>query len=131
MATVSLVGRLGADPKVFNNGDAVSLNVAWSERLKDAAGEWVDSPTIWVTVKVRGRQAQNVADSLTKGMLVVCHGELRPEMWASDQGEKTVFVLWAKYVSPALMGQVAMVSKPSNSPTPRDDGDREPPFNPL
>lgn len=131
MATVSLVGRLGADPELFDNQDgsqAARLSVAWTERIKDSAGQWMDSPTVWVTVRVRGKQAGNIADTLTKGMQVVCNGELRPELWSSDQGEKTVFVLWAKHVSPSLTGQVAMVSKPSSSQTPRDDENREPPF---
>ena len=114
MAYTTIIGRLGKDPelKFAQSGKAwMPLNVAWSERVRNKAGEWGDGPTVWVSVRVFGKMAENAAESLGTGMLVACTGELKPETWNSDQGEQTVFTMVADSVAPSLANQTMQVAK--------------------
>lgn len=115
MAHTTIIGRLGKDPELHTARDGgtvyARMSVAWSERFKDRAGDWVDGPTTWVSVTVFGRQAENVAASLDTGMLVVCTGDMRTELWASDDGEKPAVTMRANVVAAALHNQVVQVQK--------------------
>lgn len=121
MAYAVIVGNLGKTPKLetAQSGKKYTrLSVAWSERYKDRAGEWVDGPTTWVSVTVFGRQAENTVASLDKGMMVVAAGDMKTEIWSSDQGEKPVVVMTASVVAPALFTQVATIAKDDQRSTP-------------
>lgn len=114
MAHTVIVGNLGKDPELKESQSGkkyARLSVAWSERYKDRSGDYVDGPTTWVSVTVFGRQAENVVSSLGKGMMVVCSGDMRTELWSSDQGEKPAVAMTATIVAPALFSQVVTVSK--------------------
>lgn len=114
MAHTVIVGNLGKDPELKESQSGkkyARLSVAWSERHKDRTGDYVDGPTTWVSVTVFGRQAENVVSSLGKGMMVVCSGDMRTELWSSDQGEKPAVAMTATIVAPALFSQVVTVSK--------------------
>lgn len=116
MAHTTLIGRLGKDPKLqqSQSGNTYThLSVAWTERFKDKAGQWVDGPTTWISVTVFGRQAENVCNSLATGMLVLCVGDLKTEIWSSDRGEQAKVTMLAEHVAPSLLNQVAQVSKDS------------------
>lgn len=114
MAHTTIVGTLGKGPSLqeSQNGTLYTrLNVAWKEKYKDRTGDYVDGPTTWISVTVFGRQAQNVAASLTTGQQIVITGDMRTELWSSDQGEQAAVTINADIVSPTLFFQVAQVTK--------------------
>lgn len=118
MAYTTITGNVGKEPEVkySQSGKAwMPLSVAWSERVKNKAGEWEDGPTVWVSVRVFGKQAENAAQTLHKGTMVTCTGQLKPETWHSDQGEQTVFNMTADVVAPALFNQTAQVNKAASN----------------
>lgn len=114
MAYTTITANVGKDPELKQSNQGKSFarfSVAWSERSKDRAGEWVDGPVIWVSVTCFGRMAENVCASISKGMQVDVTGHLKAESWASDQGEQTMFTMVADKVAPALTFQVAKVAR--------------------
>lgn len=114
MATMTVTGRLGKDPELKTSQagkEYVRMSVAWQERQKDRTGEWVDGPTVWLSVTAFGRQAGNIVASLKKGDHVTVTGRIQPELWSSDQGEQTVFTVTADSVAPSLFFQRAQVGK--------------------
>ncbi|QMV86349.1 single-stranded DNA-binding protein [Corynebacterium hindlerae] len=124
MAYTTIVGTVGKDPelKFTNNGKAYTrVGIAWSERVKDRNGNWDDGPTVWVSATVFGKQAENLADSITKGMRVAATGHLKPETWASQQGEQTVFTMVADTIAPELTFHTAALTKPAAQQQPQQD----------
>lgn len=114
MAQATITGNLGKQPELRHTQQGkpwTTLSIAWSERQKDRTGNWVDGPTVWVSVRVFGRQAENICDSLTKGQQVVCTGRLAPELWSSDRGEETVMTMNADVVAPSMVFQTAQVAR--------------------
>jgi single-strand DNA-binding protein len=93
--SITLVGRLGADPKVH----VVSPESSICE-LRIATDHWNsktrEEETTWHNVKVVGKRAQQAGDWLRKGNLVLVTGELRVEKWldkqTQQQREKAVIV---------------------------------------
>ncbi|MFP5222888.1 MAG: single-stranded DNA-binding protein [Acidobacteriota bacterium] len=89
MNKVSLIGRLGQDPKLtyLPSGRPVAeMSVATSETYKNQAGEKVEQ-TEWHRVKVFGESAKFYAQHLTKGRLVYVEGTLKTRSWEKD-GQK-------------------------------------------
>jgi len=89
MNKVSLIGRLGNDPKLtyLPSGRPVAeMSVATSETYKNQAGEKIEA-TEWHRVKVFGESAKFYAQHLTKGRLVYVEGTLKTRSWEKD-GQK-------------------------------------------
>jgi single-strand DNA-binding protein len=86
---VMIIGRLGQDPelKYTQNGQAVvNLRLATDEGYRDKnTGERVDR-TEWHSVVVYGRQAEIVANYLSKGRLAYAEGKLRTRKWQDRDG---------------------------------------------
>ena len=80
---ITIVGHLGrdAEQRFTPQGLAVaSFSVATTEKRKD--GE----KTTWFRVSLFGKQAENVAQYLTKGKLVFVEGRLRQEEYTTKDG---------------------------------------------
>ena len=87
---VSMTGRLGTNVelrKTQGGHDLATFRLASSRRYFHN-GDWVDSPTMWLTVKCFRNFATNVAVSLRKGQAVVVVGRLELEQWTSQTGEE-------------------------------------------
>lgn len=115
MAQATLIGTLGKDPEVRQSKDGrttfAKFSLAWSERQKDATGNFADGPTMWVQVTAFGRQATNIANSFGKGTRVIVTGRLQPEMWNGNQGEQVVMTMVADTVAPELTFATVQVAK--------------------
>lgn len=115
MAQITVIGGLGKDPELKGSRDGnksfAKFSVAWSERQRDANGQWIDGPTQWIQVTAFGRLAQNVCQSLHKGDRVVVSGRIAPELWSSQQGESVVLALVADSVAPDLTFATVSVVK--------------------
>ena len=113
---ITVVGNLVADPELryTPNGAAVTnFRVATTPRRYDAqSGQYVDGDALFLSCNVWKQHAENVANSLTKGMRVIVTGRLRQRSFETQQGEKrTVFEVEVDEVGPALRYVTAQVTK--------------------
>src|SRR5215204_2457956 len=86
----TVVGNLVENPEVrfTQNGIAVAnLRVAVTQRIQQD-GEWRDGDTSFLKVNVWRGQAENLAESLTKGDRVMVTGRLRQRSWETPEGDK-------------------------------------------
>lgn len=113
---VNLVGRLTSDPELrFSaNGVAVAkFSVVTSRRVKDQqSGEWSDVDTsFWDCVAFK-QLAENIAESLSKGMAVLVVGKAAQRTWETKEGEKRRSVeVTVDEVGPSLKNATAKVAK--------------------
>lgn len=127
---VVLVGNLTDDPELRYTPSGVpvaSFTVAVNRRQRDpSTGEWKDGETSFVRCNVWRQQAENAAESLTKGTRAVVVGWLRQRSWETPEGQKrTVFELEVENVGPSLEWATASVTKTSRS---SGGGDASPAF---
>lgn len=114
----TVVGNLTADPELrFTPSGAAVANftVASTPRTFDKqAGEWVDGDALFLRCNVWRQPAENVAESLTRGMRVIVQGRLRQRSFETREGEKrTVVEMEVDEVGPALRYATAKVNKAS------------------
>lgn len=80
-----------------------SFRVAATERIRDRdSQQWSDGTTNFFTVKCWNRLADNVADTLTKGMPVIVTGRLQQRRYERDLGAQTI----SSYASEIQAGTV-------------------------
>lgn len=113
---ITLVGNLVDDPELrFTPSGAAVANfrVASTPRTFDrASGEWKDGESMFLTCTVWRQYAENVAESLQRGMRVIVQGRLKQRSYETREGEKrTVFEIDVDEVGPALRSATAKVTK--------------------
>jgi single-strand DNA-binding protein len=91
--------------------------VASTPRFRDnATGEWKDGDSLFLTCNVWRQAAENVAESLTRGMRVIVSGRLRQRSYETKEGEKrTVYEVEVDDVGPSLRNASAKVNKVARS----------------
>jgi single-strand DNA-binding protein len=117
---ITITGNLVEDPvlRFTQQGQPVaSFRVASTPRYLDkAANEWKDGDSLFLTCNVWRQAAENVAESLTRGMRVIVSGRLKQRSYETKEGEKrTVFEVDVDDVGPSLRNASAKVSKVSRS----------------
>jgi single-strand DNA-binding protein len=115
---VTIVGNLTNDPELrfTPSGAAVaSFTVASSTRVLDKqTNEWKDGDTTFLRCNVWRQYAENVAESLQRGMRVIVNGRLKQRSYETKEGEKrTVYEVEVDDVGPALRYATAKVTKVS------------------
>ena len=113
---ITIVGNLVADPELrfTSSGQPVAtFRVASTPRIRDAAtNEWKDGDSLFLTCNVWRQAAENVAESLQRGMRVIVSGRLRQRNYETKEGEKrTVYELVVDEVGPSLRNASAKVQK--------------------
>jgi single-strand DNA-binding protein len=113
---ITLVGNLVDDPelKYTPSGAAVAkFRIASTPRTFDRTkNEWVDGEALFLTCNVWRQPAENVAESLQRGMRVIVQGRLRQRSYETKEGEKrTVFEVEVDEVGPSLRNATAKVTK--------------------
>ncbi|MFE1451938.1 single-stranded DNA-binding protein [Streptomyces olivaceoviridis] len=94
----------------------VKLRLAFNARRKDDNGQWVDGDSFFIDGKVFGQHAQNLADTLERGMEVVVSGRLKTEKWETREGEKRSGPsLLVDSIGPSLRFATARVEKAGGS----------------
>jgi single-strand DNA-binding protein len=93
------------------------FRVASTPRFRDnATGEWKDGDSLFLTCNVWRQAAENVAESLTRGMRVIVSGRLRQRSYETKEGEKrTVYEVEVDEVGPSLRNASAKVNKVARS----------------
>jgi single-strand DNA-binding protein len=115
---ITVIGNLTNDPELrfTPSGAAVaSFTVASSTRLLDKqTNEWKDGDTTFLRCNVWRQYAENVAESLQRGMRVIVNGRLKQRSYETKEGEKrTVYEVEVDDVGPALRYATAKVTKVS------------------
>lgn len=117
---INVVGNLTADPELrFTPSGAAVANftVASTPRTFDRqSGEWRDGDALFLRCNVWRQAAENVAETLTRGMRVMVSGRLRQRSFETREGEKrTVVELEVDEVGPSLKYATAKVNKVSRA----------------
>jgi single-strand DNA-binding protein len=112
---VTVVGTLTGDPelKFIQSGAAVvNFTVASTPRSFDRnANEWKDGDTLFLRCSLWREAAENVAESLTKGMRVIVVGRLVSRSWEANGEKHTVNEIQVDEVGPSLKYATAKITK--------------------
>ena len=113
---ITVIGNLTADPELrFTPSGAAVANftVASTPRTLDKqSGEWKDGEALFMRCNIWRQPAENVAETLTRGMRVMVTGRLRQRSFETREGEKrTVVELEVDEVGPSLRYAKAAVTK--------------------
>lgn len=117
--TITIIGNLTADPELrFTPSGAAVANftVASTPRTFDKqSGEWKDGDALFMRCSIWRQPAENVAESLTRGMRVMVTGRLRQRSFEQDGQKRSVVELEADEVGPSLKYATAKVNKVARS----------------
>ena len=117
---ITVVGNLVSDPELRYTPTGVAVanfRVASTPRTFDRqANEWKDGDSLFLTCNVWRQAAENVAESLQRGMRVIVQGRLHQRSYETREGEKrTVFEVEVDDVGPSMRNASAKVSKSNRS----------------
>jgi single-strand DNA-binding protein len=115
---ITVVGNLTDDPELrFTPSGAAVANftVASTPRNFDKnSNEWVDGEAMFLRCSIWRQAAENVAESLQRGMRVVVQGRLKARSYETREGEKrTVFEIEVDEIGPSLKFATAKVNRTS------------------
>ena len=113
---ITVVGNLTADPELrfTPSGAAVaSFTIASTPRTYDRnTNEWKDGEALFLRCSIWRQAAENVAESLTRGMRVIASGRLKQRSYETREGEKrTVIELDVDEIGPSLRYASAKVNR--------------------
>ena len=117
---ITVVGNLVNDPELRFTpaGQPVAtFRVASTPRFLDKqTNEWKDGESLFLSCNVWRQAAENVAESLNRGMRVVVVGRLKQRSYETTEGEKrTVYEVEVDEVGPSLRNASAKVNKVARS----------------
>lgn len=113
---ITVIGNLTADPELrFTPSGAAVANftIASTPRTFDRQSNgWKDGEALFLRASVWKEAAENVAETLTKGMRVIAQGRLRSRSYETKEGERrTVMELEVDEIGPSLKYASAKVSR--------------------
>src|SRR6187401_2225432 len=113
---ITVVGNLVDDPELrFTPSGAAVANfrIASTPRsFNRQTNEWEDGEALFLSCAVWRQAAENVAESLQRGMRVVVQGRLKSRQYETREGEKrTVFEIEVEEVGPSLKFATAKVTR--------------------
>ncbi|WP_061963279.1 MULTISPECIES: single-stranded DNA-binding protein [Demequina] len=116
---ITVVGNLTGDPELrfISSGAAVAnFTVASTPRTFDRqSNEWKDGETLFMRCSLWREAAENVAESLTKGMRVIVTGRLVSRSWETNGEKRTVTEMQVDEVGPSLRYATAKVTRTQRS----------------
>src|ERR1700691_2867630 len=117
---ITIAGNLVDDPELrFTPAGqpGAKFRGASTPRYRDnATGEWKDGDSLFLTCNVWRQAAENVAESLQRGMRVIVSGRLRQRSYETKEGEKrTVYEVEVDDVGPSLRNASAKVNRAARS----------------
>jgi single-strand DNA-binding protein len=115
---ITVVGNLTDDPELrFTPSGAAVANftVASTPRtFNRQTNEWEDQEAMFLRCSIWRQAAENVAESLQRGMRVVVQGRLKARSYEDREGQKrTVFELEVDEIGPSLRFATAKVNRVS------------------
>ncbi|MCH8900010.1 MAG: single-stranded DNA-binding protein [Acidobacteria bacterium] len=116
--SVTLIGNLVDDPELRFTPSGVAMTkirFAVNKRYQNRDGEWQEETSFFGGTCWRD-MAENVAESLQKGLRVIVVGELQQRSWETQEGDKrSVVEVDIKEIGPSVRWATTTVTK-----TPRD-----------
>jgi single-strand DNA-binding protein len=115
---ITVVGNLTDDPELrFTPSGAAVANftVASTPRnFNRQTNEWEDAEAMFLRCSIWRQAAENVAESLQRGVRVVVQGRLKARTYETREGEKrTVFEVEVEEIGPSLKFATAKVNRTS------------------
>lgn len=119
---ITVVGNVVADPELrfIPTGAAVAnFRIASTpRRFNSQTNQWEDGEALFLTCNVWRQAAENVAESLSKGMRVIVTGRLRQRSYQDREGNnRSSYEIEVDEVGPSLRFATAQVNR-----TPREGG---------
>jgi single-strand DNA-binding protein len=113
---ITVVGNLVADPELrftASGQPVATFRIASTPRFMDnTTKEWKDGDSLFLSCNVWRQAAENVAESLQRGMRVIVTGRLKQRNYETKEGEKrTVYEIEVDDVGPSLRNASAKVAK--------------------
>ncbi len=129
---ITVVGNLVDDPELrFTPAGAAVAKfriASTPRRFNKTTNEWEDGDSLFLTCSVWRQAAENVAESLARGIRVIVQGRLKQRSYEDREGVKrTVYELDVDEVGPSLARATAKVTKnpagggQRQAPAPGDD----------
>ena len=117
---ITVVGNLVDDPELrFTPAGAAVAKfriASTPRRFNKTTNEWEDGDALFLTCSVWRQAAENVAESLARGVRVIVQGRLKQRSYEDGQGVKrTVYELDVDEVGPTLARATAKVLKNPSS----------------
>ncbi|MFD8640822.1 single-stranded DNA-binding protein [Streptomyces zaomyceticus] len=114
--TITIVGNLVDDPELRFTPAGVAVakfRIASTPRTFDRqTNEWKDGEGLFLTCSVWRQAAENVAESLQRGMRVIVQGRLKQRSYEDrEQVKRTVYEIDVEEVGPSLLRASAAVTK--------------------
>ena len=136
--TICITGNLVEDPtlRFAQSGAAVAnFTIASTPRAFDKqSNDWKDGDTMFLNCSVWRQAAENVSESLTKGMRVIVQGRLKSRSYDDREGNKrTVFEVDVEEIGPSLARATAVVTRATGGggkPAPHQPAGRTQPTDP-
>uniref|UniRef100_UPI000AAAC873 single-stranded DNA-binding protein n=1 Tax=Kocuria palustris TaxID=71999 RepID=UPI000AAAC873 len=115
---ITIIGNLTAEPELrFTPSGAAVANftIASTPRQFDRqSNEWKDGETLFMRCSVWREAAENVAETLQKGMRVIAQGRLKSRSFDTKEGDRrTVMELDVDEIGPSLRFASAKVNRQS------------------
>ena len=119
---ITVVGNIVADPELrFTPAGAAVANfrvASTPRRYNSQTNQWEDGEAMFLTCNVWRQAAENVAETMSKGMRVIVTGRLKQRSFQTREGEnRTVFEIDVDEVGPSLKYATAQVNR-----NPREGG---------
>ncbi|MCP1388678.1 single-stranded DNA-binding protein [Corynebacterium sp. TA-R-1] len=119
---ITVVGNLVADPElrfIPSGAPVANFRIASTPRsFNRETNQWEDGEALFLTCNCWRQMAENVAETLTKGMRVMVQGRLKQRSYQTREGEnRTVFEIEVDEVGPSLKYASATVNR-----NPREGG---------
>lgn len=120
--TITVVGNCVNDPELrYTPSGAAVANfriASTPRRFNSQENRWEDGEALFLTCNVWRQAAENVAESLTKGMRIIVTGRLRQRSYQNREGEnRTVYEIEVDDLGPSLRYASAQVNR-----NPREGG---------
>lgn len=117
---LTVVGNIVADPELRftpSGAPVANFTVASTPRnFNRQTQEWEDGDALFLPCAVWRQAAENVAESLLKGMRVIVQGRLKQRSYETREGEKrTVYELDVEEVGPSMKYASAKVTRNQSS----------------
>lgn len=119
---VTLIGNLTTDPEMrytASGAPVANFTIASTPRTFDRnSGQWRDGDTLFMRCSLWQQAAENVAETLQKGMRVVAYGRLVQRRFQTQDGQdRSVVEMQVEDIGPSMRYATAQVTR-----NPRRDG---------
>jgi len=112
---VTVIGNMTADPELrFTPSGAAVANftvASTPSHFDKTTSSFKDDETLFMRCSIWREAAENVAESLTKGLRVVAYGRLVQRNWEKDGQKHAVVELQVEEVGPSLKFASAKVTR--------------------